>query len=54
MKARKQSFIRRFLRRLFKVILYGFILSLVYLLLCKWLMPPVTITQLGSWIGGMG
>jgi len=54
MKAGKQSFIRRFLRRLFKVILYGFILSLVYLLLCKWLMPPITITQLGSWIGGYG
>ncbi|HEX5150874.1 MAG TPA: monofunctional biosynthetic peptidoglycan transglycosylase [Parafilimonas sp.] len=54
MKVRKQSLIRSFLRRLFKVILYGFILSLVYLLLCKWLMPPVTITQLGSRISGYG
>jgi len=54
MKAQKQSFVRKFLRRLFKGIVYGFILSLVYLLLCKWLMPPVTITQLGSWIGGYG
>ena len=42
------------MRRFFKIILYGFILSLVYLVLCKWLMPPVTITQLGSWIGGYG
>src|SRR5262245_29854113 len=54
MKARKQSFIKSFLRRLFKVILYGFILSLLYLLVCKWLMPPITIAQLGSWIGGYG
>ena len=42
------------MRRFFKIILYGFILSLVYLVLCKWLMPPVTIMQLGSWIGGYG
>ncbi|MEP6682688.1 MAG: monofunctional biosynthetic peptidoglycan transglycosylase, partial [Parafilimonas sp.] len=54
MKDEKQSFIKRFFRRLFKIILYGFILSLIYLLICKWLMPPITITQLGSWIGGDG
>jgi len=54
MKAQKQSFVKRFLRRLLKLILYGFILSLLYLLICKWLMPPITITQLGSWIGGYG
>jgi len=54
MKVQKQLFIRKFLRRFFKVILYGFIISLVYLVLCKWLMPPITITQLGNWIGGYG
>src|SRR5690349_2885698 len=54
MQAQKRSFLKRFLCRLFKVFLYGFILSLVYLLLCKWLMPPITVTQLGSCIGGYG
>jgi len=54
MKDEKQSFIKRFFRRLFKIVLYGFILSFIYLLICKWLMPPITITQLGSWIGGDG
>lgn len=54
MKVRKQSFFKRFIRRFFKTILYAFILSLVYLLLCKWIMPPITITQLFSWIEGYG
>ena len=50
----KRSFIRRFFRFILKVVIYGFILSLVYLLLCRWMMPPITITQLGSAIGGYG
>ena len=50
----KRSFIAKFFRLIFKVIIYGFILSLVYLLLCKWLMPPITITQLGSLVSGDG
>jgi monofunctional glycosyltransferase len=54
MKDEKQSFIKRFFRRLFKTIFYGFIFSLIYLLICKWLMPPITITQSGSWIDGDG
>jgi monofunctional biosynthetic peptidoglycan transglycosylase len=29
-------------------------LSLFYLLLCKWMMPPITITQLASAISGYG
>lgn len=54
MKDEKQSFIKKFFRRLFKIIFYGFILSFIYLLMCKWLMPPITITQLESWIAGDG
>ncbi len=54
MKDQQQSFAKRFFRRFFKIILYGFILSFIYLLICKWLMPPITITQLGSWISGNG
>jgi monofunctional biosynthetic peptidoglycan transglycosylase len=49
-----RSFIKRFFRFIFKVILYGFLFSLIYLLLCKWIMPPITITQLGSVISGYG
>lgn len=54
MKVKKQSFLKTFFRRLLKIILYGFILSLFYLFACKWIMPPITITQLESWIGGYG
>jgi monofunctional biosynthetic peptidoglycan transglycosylase len=54
MTQQKPSFIKRFFRRVFKMILYGFTLSLIYLLICKWVMPPITITQLVSWVGGYG
>lgn len=54
MKSKKKSGFRTFLRRFFKLIFYGFILSLIYLLLCKWMMPPITVTQLTNWIGGNG
>src|SRR5258706_6729215 len=54
MAKQERSFIKRFFRFIFKVILYGFLFSLIYLLLCKWIMPPITITQLGSVISGYG
>jgi monofunctional biosynthetic peptidoglycan transglycosylase len=54
MKAIKKSFIKTFFRGFLKTILYGFILSLIYLLLCKWVMPPVTMIQLISWVSGNG
>ena len=41
----------RFLKRLFIVL---FILQLIYILLLKWVDPPITLTQLGSWISGGG
>ena len=50
----KKSFIKRFFRRIIKIIVYGFILSLIYLFVCKWAMPPITLTQIGSWISGYG
>lgn len=31
-----------------------FALSVIYLVACKWVMPPVTMTQIGSWISGDG
>src|SRR5450432_3071732 len=54
MKEGKRSPVKAFFRRACKVIVYGFILSLIYLLICKWLMPPITFTQLTNWIGGYG
>lgn len=37
-----------------RIVLYGFISSFLYLIICKWVMPPVTLTQLGSLISGDG
>ena len=50
----KQPLFKRLLRRIIKIIVYGFILSLIYLFICKWIMPPITLTQAGSWISGYG
>ncbi len=41
-------------RILIKVLLYGFIFSILYILFCKWINPPVTITQLSSLVSGHG
>jgi monofunctional biosynthetic peptidoglycan transglycosylase len=37
-----------------KVILILFFSSMVYLLLCKWIFPPITVTQMVSIINGEG
>ena len=34
--------------------IYGFLLSVLYIFLCKWIYPPITITQLGSALSGNG
>jgi monofunctional biosynthetic peptidoglycan transglycosylase len=41
----------RWIKRIF---LFGFISSFLYLLVCKWVMPPITLTQLSSLINGDG
>lgn len=41
----------RFFKRLFLIL---FFLQLIYILLLKWINPPVTITQVASWISGHG
>lgn len=41
--------------RIFKrVFLFLFIFQFVYILFCKWVNPPVTITQLVNWVQGNG
>ncbi len=41
-------------RILITVLLYGFVFSILYTLFCKWINPPVTITQLSSLVNGHG
>lgn len=41
-------------RFIFKFMLFLFISSLVYVVLCKWIMPPITITQISSIMAGDG
>ncbi len=54
MAGNKESLLRRswkFMKRLFIIL---FILQLIYILLLRWIDPPITTTQLGSWISGNG
>ena len=41
----------RFTKRIFLVLLIS---QLVYIIFCKWINPPITITQLGSVLSGYG
>jgi len=41
----------RFTKRLFIIL---FLAQLVYIILLKWINPPITITQLSSWLSGHG
>lgn len=44
----------RLLRFIIKTFLYLLVASLAYLVICKWIFPPVTITQLASVFSGYG
>jgi monofunctional glycosyltransferase len=50
----KKSSWRKFWKWTKRTLLFMFISSTVYLILCKWVMPPVTITQVSNYIGGYG
>ncbi len=41
-------------RFVIKAFLYGLLFSILYILFCKWINPPITITQLNSVIKGNG
>jgi monofunctional glycosyltransferase len=41
-----QSFFKTVWKWTKKIFIYAFISSLVYIIACRWLMPPITITQL--------
>ncbi|HNP53471.1 MAG TPA: hypothetical protein PKK69_02595, partial [Ferruginibacter sp.] len=37
-----------------KLLLWMFILQLLYIVICRWVNPPITLTQIGSVIRGEG
>src|SRR3954462_3469902 len=41
-------------RWLKRICLFGFFSSFLYIIICKWIMPPITITQLSSLVEGNG
>lgn len=55
---KKNGGTKLFFRRLWKwtkrIFLWIFIFQFFYIILLKWITPPITITQLVSWVGGHG
>jgi monofunctional glycosyltransferase len=50
----KKGLVRKILRIILKTIVYSFLFSLFYIFFCKWINPPITLTQIGSVIQGHG
>lgn len=51
---RKNDRIKAVVGRVFSFILYAHAAMLLYLVMLKWINPPLTLTQLSSWISGHG
>lgn len=49
-----KGLIPRLWRKIKRIFLILFIAQFVYIILLKWVNPPITLTQLGSWITGHG
>ncbi|MFL9481862.1 monofunctional biosynthetic peptidoglycan transglycosylase [Chitinophagaceae bacterium LWZ2-11] len=47
-KKTKTSLGRRIWKWTKRIVLFMFISSLLYVIICRWLMPPITITQIGN------
>ena len=54
MAIKTKGLVPRLWRRTKRVLLVLFLLQFVYIILLKWVNPPVTLTQLGSLFGGYG
>jgi monofunctional biosynthetic peptidoglycan transglycosylase len=54
MAVKTKGLVPRMWRKLKRILLVLFLLQFVYILVLKWVDPPVTITQLGSLFGGEG
>jgi monofunctional biosynthetic peptidoglycan transglycosylase len=53
-KAKERGFFSRLIRLILKILLYGFLFSIIYIFICKWFYPPITITQTVSVLSGDG
>ena len=53
-KSNRRSILLKTWRIFKKIVLYGFLFSIFYILFCKWINPPITITQLSSVLSGNG
>lgn len=53
-KVKKRTLPVRIAQFIVKIFLYGFLFSLLYILFCKWINPPITITQIASLVHGNG
>lgn len=51
---KKRSLLQGIWRALRKTFFILFIAQFIYIILLKWINPPITITQLSSWFGGDG
>jgi monofunctional biosynthetic peptidoglycan transglycosylase len=49
-----KGLVPRLWRKIKRILLILFIAQFVYIILLKWIDPPITLTQLGSWITGHG
>ena len=49
-----RSLLQRIWRFTWKTFLILFIAQLIYIIVLKWINPPITLTQLSSWISGDG
>jgi monofunctional glycosyltransferase len=53
-KVKRRGFFKRTLRIILKVFIYGFLFSIFYIFFCKWVNPPITITQIVTIFEGHG
>lgn len=53
-KKKKKTLAGQVFRWTLRILLIMFVTSLIYLLACKWIMPPVTLTQTANYIAGYG
>ena len=48
------SVLKKIWRYIKRAFIFFFISSFVYILICKWVMPPITFTQFVDWVIGYG
>ena len=54
MKNKSNTFLSRSWRFLKRLLVILFVVQLLYIIILKWVNPPITLTQLSSWVTGHG